>query len=60
VTSREVSRRPLAIKASEICAHGVAHRQRSREQLSLEQRRIRPAILRATTGESLWSGLAAQ
>jgi hypothetical protein len=27
-----------AMKVLEICAHGVARRQRSREQLSLEQR----------------------
>jgi hypothetical protein len=40
VTSREVSKRPGAIKALEICAHGVAGRQKSREQLKHDQRRI--------------------
>jgi hypothetical protein len=44
VTSREVWRRSLAIKALE-SAHGVARRQRSREQLSLEQGRIRASDL---------------
>jgi hypothetical protein len=35
----------LAIKALEICANGVARRQRRREQLSLEQRGIRAPML---------------